>query len=512
MSATSPNVVIIHTDQQRYDSLGCTGNDQAITPHIDSLAREGVLFKRHIAASTVCMPSRASLLTGRYPLASGVPTNGVALPRASYISKHPLNKGRDWSRVPLSHTPTLADILGANGYTTCSIGKLHLTPTQAPPALDYEETVATWNNGARDNWHGPYYGFQHVEMTLGHGENIKGHYRLWLQATHSAISEALQRGEHRKRLAFPEISDMYPGIIPLEAHPSTWIADRAIAYLNERTNDVSPFFLFVGFPDPHFPLTPPAELLALFTQNEVAPPQLDEREWSSKPASFTRLWQNSFFSTRSYSPAAIRMVRQYTQAMIYLIDQNVGRIVAALQQNKQYEQTILIFTSDHGDFLGDHGLIRKGLGCSDVLVHVPFILRLPPALSMSLPGEISMPMSNVDVVPTICALAKVPTPAGVQGQNILSLWQNTGRHCPLVCCYGSSPETTNISIYDERYRLTWYPVTREKEFYDHWHDPHELHNLASGNQVPAKAHILFLQLLELLAEYSHPVSARIAEF
>ena len=177
MPVRRPNIVLIVTDQQRYDSLGCTGNRFAVTPSLDALAGEGCLFTRHFTANPVCMPSRATMMTGCYPATHGVVTNGIPLPRRQYVRADGANVERDGVPV-ISQLPTLGDVLGQAGYTTGSIGKLHLTPTQCDPDLGYEESTARWRNDpAMNQWHGPYYGLQEVDMTLGHGERMQGHYR-----------------------------------------------------------------------------------------------------------------------------------------------------------------------------------------------------------------------------------------------------------------------------------------------------------------------------------------------
>ena len=460
-------------------------------------------------------------MTGRYPNSHGVWNNGVPLPRATDLCTDPASTEtavRWYGHDVISHVPTLADVMAEAGYLTAAVGKLHFTPFMAPPACGYAETISRWSGAPSDDrladWHGPYYGFEHVEFALGHGEFVSGHYQQWLQKEHPAVWRDLQLGEHRNRLPFPEFADLYPSVVPQEAHHTTWVADRSCAFLRQAAGANRPFFLFVGFPDPHDPFTPPADLAREFETHAVLPARLSDDELASKPEAMVRLMdcsgafaEGSCISTRDLPADCVVRVRQYTDAMIHLIDRSVGRILAALVESELWEDTVVIFTSDHGDFLGDHGLMWKDTLCSDVLVHVPFILRAPRA---GLPGETATPMSNVDVLPTICELTGVPVPAGVQGQSVLQAVHGGQPGSPLVMCYNTTPRFHNFSIYDERRRFTWYPATGERELYDHLADPHELTNLAGRMHVAAEEDRLFQRLLEQYLRLESPAAGRVA--
>lgn len=514
MGKHRPNILLMQGDQMRYDGLGCTGNPYAVTPRLDALASTGTVFHRHIAANPVCMPSRASLLTGRYPSGHGLWHNGVALPRETHVHYDPIASGvraRSHERQIISHVPTLPDVLSEAGYETGAIGKLHLTPTGSDPYYRYEESRTRWERGELDDWHGPYYGFEHVDLTIGHGEETIGHYRQWLKATYPEVARAVDSGTHRHNLEFPELPQLYPSVIPVEAHHSNWIADRATTFLEERGDRDDPFFLYLGFPDPHHPFSPPAELAHDFSTHRTIPPACDPGALHAKPSAIARLVEgpDQRLSSRPLPPESIVRMRQYTDAMIHLIDRSVGRILDALDHVGLADNTIVIFTSDHGDFLGDHELILKDTLCSNALVHVPFIMRVPGA---QLPAESSVPMSNVDVLPTLCELSSTPLPVGVQGSSILNaLDSDTPR---LVQVYGYQHDSLhhNFSVYDDRYRFTWYPNTDERELYDHCNDRLELRNLAGDTAHSMSEERLFQSLLRLHLQSDNPAGGRIARF
>ncbi len=469
--ADRPNIVLICTDQQRYDSLGCTGNPFALTPHLDALAGEGTLCRRYFTANAVCMPSRATILSGLYPASHGVWTNGVPMPRRGYIAETSV-AGGGLGNAPsaVSQVDTLADVLAGAGYATASVGKLHLTPTSSHVSLGYEECRARWNDPAMADWHGPYYGFQHVEMSIGHGVFVHGHYGQWLETNFPGVAAALATWKESRPFASLQL---FTSPVSVEAHHSTWCGLRAAEYIRGADRQ-RPYLLWVGLPDPHHPFAPPAELAGWFEQRPATPPGAPGMEYA-KP----RGLKNYMDPRRGWScpPEAVRRVRQYTDAMVHLIDRAVGRIAQALKDAGQWENTVLAFTSDHGDYLGDYGLVYKTSHASAGLNHVPLIVRAPGA---SLPREVATTLGAADLAPTLCALAGVPAPGGMQGEALPDVLAGGRRRLVRGEDYpGNDPAERNLTVYDDRFRYTWYPATNERELYDHAVDPAETRNLAA---------------------------------
>jgi arylsulfatase A-like enzyme len=490
-----PNILIICTDQQRFDSLGCTGNCHAVTPNLDAFAGDGrtTLFSRHITANPICMPSRASFATGRYVNAHGLWTNGVSLPRS------PLNN--------YPSPPTMADVFSKAGYHTRSIGKLHFTPYRAPIACNFEESHARWENPEMEHWRGPYYGFQDVALTISHGEHADGHYACWLRKQHPEVFKLVREGKHRRVLPFPAETQLYRSVLPEEAHHSTWIADNTCAFLNSAEAKAQPFYLFASFPDPHHPFAPPPALADEFEKHDVMPWHFDAKELASHPSALHQLRKHFKYPELGHEPALIRRIRQYTDAMIHLIDKSVGRMIAALKENGLWENTIVIYTSDHGDFLGDHGLIKKSSVCNDTLNRVPFLMRAP---DRELPRKSNAPMSNADVFPTLCELAGIPVPPSVQGRSVLPVLHGAPSTPVPVFCYQDSQNS--LSIYDERYRFSYYPTTGERELYDHRDDPSEQNNRGSDPAMKQTSDAMLHTVLDLYARTTVPVVGRVAEW
>lgn len=492
-----PNVVLIVADQQRYDSLGCCGNRSADTPNIDAIANDGTVCHRYFSGNSICMPSRATLLSGLYPTAHGVWTNGVPLARRGYFQEtSAAGGGLRPGQTAMSDIPTIPDLFGEAGYATASVGKLHLTPTQSHPSFKFEECRQHWTSSpALAAWHGPYYGFQHVEMTIGHGENVHGHYGFWLDRNFAGLRDKVMSAQRGAPRPAPGVDQLHRGVLPLEAHPTTWCGDRAAAFIRGARD---PFFLWVGIPDPHHPFTPPAELCDEFERRDTLMPTCPEGEWPDKPAALRAYMKRAGWRCPEES---VRLVRQYTDAMNHLADRTVGRIVQALRDSGQWDNTILVFTSDHGDYLGDFGLLYKTSHASAALHHVPFIIRAPGA---DLPRETTAPLCGADVLPTLCRLADIPVPELCQGESL-----GVGRkRLPLGQDFPAEPAERNLTIYDDRYRYTWYPATGEQELYDHAEDPYEKSNIAASDRKTARQ--CLANLHEMTAFAVAPQSGRIS--
>lgn len=251
-----PNVLLIHADQLRFDALGCTGNPARPTPYLDALAAEGTLVTRHMSTNTVCMPSRASLFTGLQPSSHGVWSNGVALNRKEYAEVG-VPEFLELQALSFHHElPTIADQFLAHGYRTASVGKLHLTPEYSPDHYQHPEALAF--SSKLKAWKGPYYGFEHVVMTKGHGEIPRGHYAIDMEAKEPNLVAAVESNPKDPK-PIPELDDLFPSVLSPENHPSQWLANQCCDLVDEFSDSESPFFLYLGIPDPHHPFIPLAE-------------------------------------------------------------------------------------------------------------------------------------------------------------------------------------------------------------------------------------------------------------
>lgn len=504
------NLLVLQTDQQRYDSLGCTGNPFAITPNLDAFGRSGTVFSRHIATNPSCMPSRASFATGLTPLAHGVWSGGVSLPREEYHRVDPESRKifeRVFDRGLFPPRETLADMLGQRGYQTAALGKLHFTAKLADPSHGFEESTSMWADDSLADWTGPYYGYQYVQLILGHGEKAcdhnAGHYARWLEREHPDVVAEVRSGAAREARPFPGQKGLYLSRVPAQLHNTSWLADRACDYLEERAES-QPFFLHVSFPDPHHPYTPPADLLDELGLPDVPAPAPRGDAFHKKPAAVQRALTARDFQSK---PGVTRTAAQHVALANALVDRAVGRILTALDEAGLAEDTVVLFTSDHGEFLGDYGTLFKQFVAARPLVHVPFLLRAP---GHDLARLADVPMSNADVVPTMLGLLGEPIPTGLQGVDLLTA--DTEQHTPMVVNYAARDEETSFSVFDRDHRYTFFPRTGDEELYDHRADPFELDNLAF--EPSADAHERCVELrrrtLELHARYDVPSHGRIA--
>ena len=358
-----PNILWICTDQQRYDTIGALGNPHMHTPNIDRLASEGVAFSHAFCQTPICTPSRASFLTGMYPSTIHACTNG---------NDH-------WAEA----APLITKLLADSGYDCGLAGKLHLAGAHErvePRPKDDGYRVFHWSHHPMDDW------------PEGHA------YKEWVAAQGEDLSQLY---EHPER-------------IPPALHQTSWCADRAIDFIEEERD--GPWLMSVNTFDPHAPFDPPQEYLDRFDPAALSYPLFRESDLASQ----ARL-KSIDFQTRSRYPETFsaREVKAAYYAMIELIDDNVGRMLEALERSGQRENTIVIFTSDHGEMLGDHGLLLKGCRFYEGLVRVPLIISWPGHFRAGLVSDALVEL--MDIAPSLMEACGLPLPARTQGRSLLPI-------------------------------------------------------------------------------------------
>ncbi|MGB3734749.1 MAG: sulfatase-like hydrolase/transferase [Ilumatobacter sp.] len=369
---TRPNVLLIYTDQQRADALGAAGNDQIHTPHLDDLTARGTRFANHFVQNPLCMPSRISMLTGRYPSSLGITHMGVPVPE---------------------DTATLATHLGRVGYHCANIGKLHFLPHA--------------NREHRDLH--PAYDFDHLQISEEPGV-YEDAYWSWLRERAPTPASRPSAPLPPARAIWHELMgatttdieprDDYAEIIPFaldeELTHSAFVADETIEYLSTRRGG-APFFCIAGFFSPHAPYIVPPSFIDLY-DDRLEPPEADTCGDQAEDLARCRTATHGYY------------------AAVSEVDHHVGRILSALDANGQRDDTIVIFTSDHGDWLGNQGRYAKGYPGDDPVTHVPFVMTGPQIATGRTVDDIS---EAVDLVPTILEACAVPVPPAVQGRSLL---------------------------------------------------------------------------------------------
>lgn len=467
--AKPTNVLIVTTDQQRTDSLHCYGSAFMRTPGFDHVAQNGTRFARAYCPSAVCTPSRISLLSGQYVGRHGAWNVGV-------------NAGEDIDL--LSHR------LGRAGYQTCLVGKAHFQAYGAGGQSSWE-SVEDHAEGYGD-WSGPYYGFDTVQLALGHSvHGLSGHYGAWLRERLTPAE--VTAFEHAEKADGEEDfgGNAYDWALPTALSNAVWTGDTAIDFLEHRRDADRPFFLFASFQDPHHPhalprdftdrLDPESVPLPAFEPDELAslPPHFQAaHEGRLKGSEFARRWpvsgQHDGFDYRHVAPEAQRLARSYYYSLVQLVDAQLLRIWDCLERLGLDDTTLVVVTSDHGELLGDHGLWMKGPFHYEELARVPFLMMGPGVARGNVRDDV---VSLVDVVPTALAAAGIDADHSVlDGDNLLQPPPTADR---TVLCETVLDWQGMIcrSVIGRNQKLTHYAGAGYGELFDLAADPRERHNL-----------------------------------
>jgi arylsulfatase A-like enzyme len=446
-SPRRPNVLLIMTDQHRKDAIGAYGNPAIKTPNLDALATGGVRFENCWVQHAACMPSRASIFTGRYPMAHRVRSNGVPLPE---------------------HETTMAHVFAQNGYRTGGAGKFHFIPH-----YPYRSPLPTMQTHS-----GPYYGFQ--EFHLGE-DGRSGEHWEWIQRNH------------------PEYHKVPDDKIPLELHNSHWSASHTIDFIRRCTKQNEPFFAFCSFVDPHHRYNPPAPYDTMYRKEDMPAPIGRAGEMDDKPPKLKAAQKRR---------EGVKEDVAYNRAQYYgevtFIDASIGRILKTLDELKIRESTLIVFISDHGDMLGDHGLYFKGVTYPQS-ANVPLIFNWPGRLRSG--KVVAGIVQQIDVMPTLLELVGLAAPAGVQGHSLAKLVTtdatDTGQEYAYIEHAGSDYTLRSLS-----HRFTVYPGHDYGELYDIEKDPHEFVNLWEDTRYADLKTELTQKLLARMVDTRDPLPVR----
>jgi arylsulfatase A-like enzyme len=492
--SSRPNFLLFITDQHRADFLGCYGHPVLRTPHIDSIAARGTAFDRFYVASPVCQPNRASLMTGRMPSVHDVRSNGISLSM---------------------NAVTFVDLLRDAGYKTALVGKSHLqnfTPhppivKRPSPRAGFHEPSAGLTQALRDHledpkyeqetpgyWtrpgahvQTPFYGFDHVTLVRAHGDEPGGDYDRWLEARDPKAKNLL--GPNNSLPHDYKVPQAYRTAIPEELYATAFLGDRACAYL-DQAKDAAPFFLMVSFPDPHHPFNPPGKYWDMYTPEQFPVPEAFSRNDWTPPALVQNIIKEreagkanlTGMGTIGVSAREAQEARALTCGMIACIDDAIGTVLKALDRSGRRDDTVVIFTSDHGDHLGDHRLMLKGAEQYQSIVRVPFIWSDPQKATQ--PKRTDALASTMDIGTTVLERAKIEPASGMQAKSFLPVFDGRAVRDSVFIQYDHQAPSagTNVpprvhTLIDGRYRLSVFEGTGWGELYDLKNDPGEFENL-----------------------------------
>jgi len=429
---TKPNILIIYPDQHRIDCLGAYGNQQVKTPHIDNLAKDGVRFENSFCTFSMCTPSRYSLISGLYA-----------------------HEHRGWNNLSTlpPEVETFPAILKRSGYRTKAVGKMHYTPTYLD--VGFEEMVLAEQGLGR--WDDDY----HRELR-----------RLDLVDRNELEDQEVEYRKQARR-EYWENCGALPSNLPEKYHSTTWIGDRAVETV-EQWGD-SGNLLLVGFIKPHHPFDPPEPWSSMYDPEKISLLPGWTEECLLRDLAYYQNGYQGFFPHKDLTEQTIRRVTAYYYATISQVDYQVGRIIDVLKRRGIYDNTLIIFTSDHGEYLGYHHMLTKGNYMYEPLMKVPLIIKYPGGKQG---GTVSQAMvSTVDIAPTVLRQAGYEPPCWMKG---IDLAQDTEGREIVFASAGRDKHMARTRTH----KLILVGENKQSLFFNLLEDPFELKNLY--DKVPKK--------------------------
>ncbi|MCK4401323.1 sulfatase-like hydrolase/transferase [bacterium] len=464
-----PNILLITSDQQHWNTLGIT-NKEVKTPNLDRLAKQGTVFTRAYCPNPTCTPTRASIITGKYPSQHGAWSLGTKLPENEH---------------------TTGVIFGNNGYKTALVGKAHFQPlagTENFPSLEAYPILQDLEFWKKFN--GPFYGFDHVELARNHTDeaHIGQHYAIWME----------EKGCKNWRDYFCKPTgksdrQLHKWNIPEKYHYNTWIAERTNALMEEYNNNEQSFFLWASFLDPHPSYLVPEPWDTMYDPEKITVPTITKGEHDNNPPHFKLTqqknpdfspWQepdgNSCHGFHSHLHEKKNLAKDIAvyYGMVSLMDKYIGRILDKLEELGLAENTLVVFTTDHGHFYGQHGLVAKGPFHYEDMIKLPFITRFPGRVPAGKQSDSLQ--SLVDLAPTFLSAAGIDIPRGMAGINQKDVWfgKKDRIRDHIIVENRHQPTTIHVKTYvDKRYKITVYYNQEYGELFDLEKDPQEINNL-----------------------------------
>lgn len=458
-----PNVLLIMVDQMRADCMSFVDHPVVDTPNLDHLARNGVYFENAYSATPSCVPARASTLTGMSQTSTG---------RVGYEDK-----------VPWDYEHTIASEFARDGYHTQSIGKMHVYPTRN--LCGFHHVVL----------HDGYMHYNRFKFNTKTSEsfNETDDYLTWLRDRAGAHMDITDLGLNCNSMTVTR-----PWHVEEELHPTNWVTTQSIDFLRRR-DPTKPFFLKMSYVRPHPPLDPPQVYYDMYRDMELPKPVIgdwalteDETQAGLEPTTVKGLVPKRRF----------KRAQAAYYGLITHIDHQIGRFLNAMQEYGVYENTIIMFVSDHGELLGDHNLFQKRLAYEGS-AKVPFILT-DPGDYLNLPKNTSV--KNVvelrDIMPTLLDAVSIDIPQSVEGESVLPLcndienvnWREYihGEHE-----YGERSYHYIVSDHD---KYIWYSQTGVEQYFDLIEDPQEKVNLIQHSAYEEKIALRKGQLIKELKD------------
>ena len=451
--APPPNLLIVQTDEHHFGTLGCYGGgmfggDDSLTPHLDSLAADGALASRFYATTPVCSPSRGALVSGLYPQATPVTNNNIPLdPRVT----------------------TFADVLQRAGYQTGYAGKWHLAGNPKPGWAVVADAPR------RD------FGFGDHRFLFN-----RGHWKQFeMTPAGPRIAPRNERGQPTYAVAGATEDDF----------STDWLTDRAVDFVRDHADE--PWCYYLSLPDPHGPNTVRAPYDRMYSEEQVVIPA------SLKPtAAQTPAWGGP---SRGVNEKQLRRIMPEYFGMVRCVDDNVGRLLAVLDETGTADRTAVVFTSDHGDLCGEHGRLNKGVPFEGS-ARIPFLLRHPGVVP---PGtRVEQPLGCVDFLPTILALMGVEHRVPAAGVDASAAFRGEAFEAPPAVFRSTSGGRPWLAAVSRTHKLVL-SASDTPWLYDLVHDPAELTNVADAPAHAAARAALTQRLTDYARTHRDPYAAKV---
>lgn len=432
-----PNILLITTDQQRFDTIAALGNNEIFTPHLNWLVDEGITFTRSYSDCPVCMPARATIMTGKPAYSHGL-----------------LDNVND--RLPMAENPTLPGLLTKNGYQTRAEGKLHFYPMRT------------------------YYGIEHADLPMDYFNEMRK-YGKSSTRTHGL-------GENEMEPYINTINEM-----DTLTH---WIVDKSVDFIENR-DPTRPFFLWTSFTKPHPPLDPNLSYWELYRDAPLSPPVTGD--WSKVLGELPQAYYESTYrlnNIQRMSDHQLMQVKRAYYACISQIDYNLGILFARMRELNLMENTWIVFTSDHGDMLGDHKMGAKSVFLEGS-AHIPMIIKPPAEFGKSHEKYSGVLCDKIvtlaDIMPTILSLCQIECPEDVDGIDMLDCLENDIERS----FYGNYADIY-FAVIDKGFKYLWTPLGEAELMFDLKKDPYEQFNLADKSEyTQIKTHLKCIMISEM---------------
>ncbi|MCJ8331105.1 MAG: sulfatase-like hydrolase/transferase [Lentisphaeria bacterium] len=491
-----PNILLITSDQQHWNTISCR-NSEIKTPALDRLAKEGTLFTRAYCPNPTCTPTRSSIITGKHPREHGAWSLGTKLMETQH---------------------TVGEDFTAHNYRTALVGKAHFqqlfesgkyTSLESYPIM---QDLDFWRN-----FNEPFYGFEHVELLRNHCDEAHAgqHYAIWMEEKGFDNWQDFFQAPTGSRASKDTRWE-----IPEELHYNNFISERTNALLEKYNNEDESFFLWASFPDPHPPYLVPDPWHDMYDSANLTVPHVTRGEHENNPEHFQMTqtekpdfsaWDEDGQSMHgmhshlsSDEDLAHNMAVYY--GMMSYTDHHVGKILDKLDELGLADNTIVVYTTDHGHFFGQHGLIAKGPFMYEDMIKLPFLVRYPNHVPANM--ESNALQSLVDLAPTFLDFCDIEIPFEMTGKSQKENWlQGSHVRDHIICEHHHEPTTIHVKTYvNKRYKLTVYLNRDYGEVFDLELDPEELNNLWNDPEFQDLKNQLICELLHAdMAKESMPM-------